>query len=438
MSTSETVLRADAALTADGPLADAEVAFTADGVISYVGPVREERECTHHLRGQVLMPGLVNGHTHSAMTLQRGISDDDGFMAWLRAVQAVEQHLTREDVEVGLQLAMLEMIETGTTTFADMYYWDAELLELVAGAGMRVLAAPASFAEDTVGFPNVSPMNGSEVTKFTEDLARQFAGHDQIRIAFGPHAPYTSPPGFLHDIAARAQRVGIAIHTHVSESEAEGTQIAQEYGASPVQHLAALGVFDVPTLAAHCVHVSAEDIETLRDAGVAVSHNPVSNLKLGNGIAPLPDLIAAGVPLTLGTDGVASNNSLDLFEEIKLATILHRGARRDSTAVTAAEVLEIATWRGAEAIGFPETGSLAAGKQADIIALDVSGTTGAQCEAATLVSHLGFAASGRDVRRVFIGGREVFADGTHMTLDAEVIKLRARRATARLRHAAGL
>ena len=438
MSTTETVLRADAALTPDGPLAKAEVAFTQDGVISYVGPVREDRACTHNLLGHVLMPGLVNGHTHSAMTLQRGVSDDDGFMAWLRAVQSVEQHLTRDDVEVGLQLAMLEMIETGTTTFADMYYWDAALLELVAEAGMRVLAAPASFAPDTVGFPRVSEMNGSEVTAFTEHLAREFAGHEQVRIAFGPHAPYTSPPEFLQDIAARASRTGIPMHTHVSESEAEVAQITNEYGVTPVNHLAALGVFGVQVLAAHCVHLTPEEIGVMSEAGVAVSHNPVSNLKLGNGIAPLPELLEAGVPLALGTDGVASNNTLDLFEEIKLATILHRGYRRDSAAVSAAAVLQIATSGGAKAVGFPETGSLAPGMKADIIALDVTGTSAAQCEASTLVSHLTFTASGHDVRRVFIGGREVYVDGEHVTLDAENIRSRAREATARLRQASGV
>ncbi|WP_449277725.1 amidohydrolase [Leucobacter sp. GX24907] len=441
--TAETVLRARAALTPQGAIADAEVAFGADGVITYVGAHRPETEGPRDLGERLLIPGLVNGHTHSAMTLQRGVSDDEGFMPWLAAVQAIEQHLTRDDIEAGLQLAMLEMIETGTTAFADMYFWDEALLECVRHAGMRVLAAPASFTPEAVGFPSASPMTGAEVTDLTEQLAERFRGDAQIRIAYGPHAPYTCPPEFLSDIAARSLRLQIPIHTHVSESPAEIVQIGERYGATPADHLASLGLFDTALLAAHCVHLTESEIELFARTGASASHNPVSNLKLGNGIAPLPEMLAAGVRLTLGTDGVASNNTLDLFEEIKTATILHRGSREDPAVVRAADVLDIATARGAEAIGFPETGALEVGKQADIVALDVSGTSAAQFIAlplstAGLVSHLAFTARGSDVRDVFIGGRQVYADGRHLTLDADAVRERARAATARVRGAAGV
>lgn len=438
MPTSDVVLRADAALTPSGPIAPAEVTWDADGMLTYVGTVRDGLDCTHDLRGHVLMPGLVNGHTHSAMTLQRGVSDDDGFMPWLTAVQAVEQHLTRDDIEAGLQLAMLEMIETGTTAFADMYYWDAGLIDAVVSAGMRVLAAPATFTAESVGFPGASSMTGAEVTDLTEQLFERYAGHPQVRIAFGPHAPYTSPADFLADIAARAARNGMTIHTHVSESLTEVSQLRERHGMTPAEYLASIGVFDASVLAAHCVHVTQDEIEMMVRTGAAVSHNPVSNLKLGNGIAPFPDMITAGMRLTLGTDGVASNNTLDLFEEIKTATILHRGARHDSVAVRASEVLDIATRRGAEAIGFADTGSLEVGKRADVIALDTRGSAGAQFVPESLVSHLGFVATGSDVRHVFIGGRLVYADGTHLTLDAAAVTARARAATRRLRSAAGL
>lgn len=438
MHRKETILRADAALTPGGPIPDAEIAFDQEGIITYVGDMRGDRGCTHDLRGHVLMPGLVNGHTHSAMTLQRGVSDDEGFMPWLSAVQSLEQHLTHEDVEAGLQLAMLEMIETGTTAFADMYFWDAHLIECVISAGMRVLAAPATFTADTVGFPNVSSMSGAEVTDLTEQLAEQFAGHAQVRIAFGPHAPYTSPVDFLADIAARSKRVGIPVHIHVSESRAEIAQMLERYGKTPVDHLAAVGLLEASVLAAHCVHLTPDEVEVLVRADAAVSHNPVSNLKLGNGVAPFPEMLAAHVRLALGTDGVASNNTLDLFEEIKTGTILHRGTRQDSVAVRAADMLDVATRRGAEAIGFPDTGALEVGKQADIIALDVSGSRGAQFAPDALVSHLGFVATGQDVRHVFIGGRHVYAAGTHLTLNADEVVQRAREATARLRVAAGM
>ncbi|WP_449280731.1 amidohydrolase [Leucobacter sp.] len=442
---SETILRADAMLTPDGAIAGAELAFDETGRITHAGSARPDRgdraDRVHDLSGHVLMPGLVNGHTHSAMTLLRGVSDDEGFMPWLAAVQALEQHLTHEDVATGLQLAMVEMIETGTVAFADMYHWDESLIELVRAAGMRAMVALASFAPEAVGFPGVSPWNGAEATAQTEALAERYAGDPQIRVAFGPHAPYTCPPEFLRDIAARAIERGIPIHTHISESAAEVEQILERYGATPGDHLASLGLFDAEVLAAHCVHLTPAEIEFFARAGAAVSHNPVSNLKLGCGIAPLPDWQAVGLRISLGTDSVASNNTLDLFEEIKTATILHRGARQDAAIVRASDVLDIATRRGAEAIGFPETGALAEGRLADVIALDVRGSAATPLDlaggAAALTSHLGFATTGADVRHVFIGGRHVYADGVHLTLDAAAIRARAAEARARLSVAAG-
>jgi len=346
-------------------------------------------------------------------------------------VQAVEQGLNRDDVVAGLELAMLEMIANGTTAFADMYHWDEGLLETVQRAGMRVLAAPAMFTAESVGFPGVSPLDGAQTLDYTEQLAERFAGDEQIRLAYGPHAPYTCSPELLREIAERSQRTGTKIHMHVAESRAEVEQITEQYGNTPAKHLDALGFFEADVLAAHCVHLTLEEIEIFARTGTAASHNPVSNLKLGCGVAKLPEMLEAGVRLTLGTDSVASNNSLDQFEDIKLATILHRGVRHDAAAVKAADVLDIATRRGADAIGFPETGALEAGRFADVIAIDL-GTTRAT-PMGSLVSHLAFSASGEDVRHVFIGGRHVYANGEHLTLDAPDILARAGAAAARLR-----
>ncbi len=426
-----TILRADRMLTPDGEVQNAELEIDERGRIAYAGPARAESVVTHDLAGHALTPGLVNGHTHSAMTLQRAVSDDEGFMPWLAAVQAVEQGLTRDDVVAGLELAMLEMIANGTTAFADMYHWDEGLLETVQRAGMRVLAAPAMFTAESVGFPGVSPLDGAQTLDYTEQLAERFAGDEQIRLAYGPHAPYTCSPELLREIAERSQRTGIKIHMHVAESRAEVEQITEQYGNTPAKHLDALGFFEADVLAAHCVHLTLEEIEIFARTGTAASHNPVSNLKLGCGVAKLPEMLEAGVRLTLGTDSVASNNSLDQFEEIKLATILHRGVRHEAAAVKAADVLDIATRRGADAIGFPETGALEAGRFADVIAIDL-GTTRAT-PMGSLVSHLAFSASGEDVRHVFIGGRHVYANGEHLTLDAPDILARAGAAAARLR-----
>lgn len=425
------ILRADTLLAPSGEIENAELEIDDLGRIAYVGPARSDSKVTHDLAGHALMPGLVNGHTHSAMTLQRGVSDDEGFMPWLAAVQQVEQGLTRDDVVAGLELAMLEMIATGTTAFADMYHWDLGLLELVKQTGMRVLAAPAMFTSDSVGFPGVSPLNGAETLDATEQLAAHFAGDEQIKLAYGPHAPYTCPPELLTEIAERAKRTGIPIHIHVSESRAEIEQITEQYGATPGAHLDSLDFFEARVHAAHCVHLTPEEIAVFARTGTSLSHNPVSNLKLGCGIAPLPEMLEAGIKVAIGTDSVASNNSLDLFEEIKLATILHRGVRHDATAVSASQVLDLATRGGAEAIGFEDTGSLEVGKLADVIAVDL-GTTHATPRG-SLSSHLAFAATGNDVRHVFIGGRHVYADGQHLTLDAAEVQQRAKAAAARLR-----
>lgn len=418
-----TILHADSMLTPEGEIENAELEIDERGRIAYVGKQRPGSSPTHNFAGHALMPGLVNGHTHSAMTVQRGISDDEGFMPWLAAVQAFEQKLTRDDVVVGLELAMLEMIANGTTTFADMYHWDEDLLTLVQRTGMRVLAAPAMFTNEVVGWPGVSSLNGAETLDETERLAERFAGDEQIKLAYGPHAPYTCPPELLREILDRSKRSGIPIHIHVAESVAEVEQITAEYGRTPVAHLDSLGFFDAQVLAAHCVHLTQDEIEVFVRTGTSASHNPVSNLKLGCGVQSFPEMLAAGVRLTLGTDSVASNNSLDLFEEIKLATILHRGVRHDAAAVKAADVLDVATRRGAEAIGFGETGSLEVGQQADVIAVDL-GVSRANPRR-SLVSHLAFSASGEDVRHVFIGGRHIYADGQHLTLDSDEILARA-------------
>ncbi|MGO3147055.1 MAG: amidohydrolase [Leucobacter sp.] len=430
--THETVIRADAMLTPDGVVAPAELAFDVSGTITYVGAPRTESVVSYELAGRALMPGLVNGHTHSAMTLQRGVSDDDGFMPWLDIVQAVEQRLTHDDLVVGLELALLEMIETGTVAFADMYYWDEALVERVRASGMRVFASLACSASDHVAYPNVSSLTGAQVLDETERLAEKYRNDPFVRIGFGPHAPYTCTPEFLREVRERAIAGGIPIHTHISESAAEVEQITQQYGKTPGDHLASLDFFDADVHAAHCVHVTGGEIETFARTGTSVSHNPVSNLKLGNGIAPFPEMIEEGMRLAIGTDSVASNNSLDLFEELKHATILHRGAREDAAAVLAPSTIHIATQGGAEAIGFPNSGALEAGRFADVIAVDLTGTAAAPLNASELLSHLVYGATGRDVTHVFIGGRAVYADRRHLTLDADNVRENARKARARL------
>lgn len=424
------MIRAAAMLTPAGIIADAEIEWDEHGRITFAGPSRPDSKPDRVLHEQLLMPGLTNGHTHSAMTLMRGISDDDGFMPWLAAVQAAEQQLTPDDIATGLDLAMLEMIETGTTAFADLYAWDAALIDRVRTAGMRVFASLAVTAFDHAPFPAVTPATGRELLAATVDLAAQYAADPQVRVGFGPHAPYSCTPEFLREVRDLALRHGIPVHTHIAESAAEVETIRAKYDATPVGFLADLGFFDAEVHAAHCVQLAADEPTVLAEAGVSVSHNPVSNLKLGCGIAPFAGMLSAGVEVALGTDSVASNNSLDLFEEIKLAALLPR--REPGVTVTASQVLHAATAGGSAAIGFPEAGVLEAGKLADVIAVDLGGTAAAPIRAAEALAFLGYGATGADVREVWVGGRHLYENGKHLTLDKHEVLERARSARERL------
>lgn len=432
-----TIIRAAAMLAPGGMIHNAEIEISDDRIM-YAGSARTESPAGENLKvvnlpDSVLMPGLTNGHTHSAMTLLRGVSDDAGFMPWLEAVQALEQHLTHEDVQAGLELAMLEMIESGTVAFADMYVWDEQLLELVRAAGMRVNAALAANFPDGNMFPGVSERSGREELDYADELAAKYSSDPQIRISYGPHAPYSVPEDFMREIIARSISTGVPVQIHISESPAEVAQLQESTGYRPGKYLESLGLFETEVLAAHCVHLDAEELTPFSGSThVAASHNPVSNLKLGNGVAPLIEWINRDMRIALGTDSVASNNSLDLFEEIKMATILHRGVNHDAAAVTAQSVLDIATRRGAEVIGFGESGTLEAGKFADIIALDLD--EGMPRD--NLVSHLAFTATGSDISHVWIGGRAVYENYEHLTLNEDDIRSRARASIQRLREQA--
>ncbi|WP_304999932.1 amidohydrolase [Georgenia sp. SYP-B2076] len=400
---------------------DGEVAHDDGGTLTYVGPRRGPAGAGDlDVTGTIVMPGLVNAHAHSAMTSLRGVSDDLDLASWLREIRRAELRLTAEDLRWGLRLALVEMLRSGTTTFADMFLWDAGLLGDVAAAGMRVMAAPTVFGYESVGYPSADPRDGRATLDLTERLAADFAGDRHVRIAFGPHAPYTSPPEVLRDVAARAARRDLRVLIHVSETAPEVADSLALHGLTPVAHVERLGLLEVPTLVAHAVHATEDDIQILAAAGAAVAHNPVSNLKLGSGAAPVPAMLAAGVTVGLGTDSVASNNTLDMFEEVKTGTILQRGIHRAADVVASEAYLRMATAAGARAVGFPETGVLAPGRWADVVVVGTDSTRATPMRAPA--SFLGFAARGDDVRHVVVAGRLVVRDGVVTTLDEAEIR----------------
>lgn len=394
---------------------DAELAYSPNtGLITYVGEIRGPG-ADFDAAGSIVMPGLVNAHTHSAMTPLRGYSDDTDFMTWLGAMRKFEDRMTYSDVRAGLQLALAEMIRTGTTCFADMFMWDTELLGDVVSAGLRVLAAPAVFNYDAVSYPTARSGTGRAALDSVEVLAAEFAGEDLVRLAFGPHAPYSCGPELLKDVASRAVKAGLPVHIHLSETRGEVDRCQVEHGCTPIELAQRCGLFETQVLVAHGTHATAKDAEILARAGAAVAHNPVSNLKLGAGIAPLADLRAAGVRMALGTDSVASNNSLDLFEEIKVGTMIHRGLHEVPNIVSSTDLLDMATWEGAAAVGFGNSGRLVAGSAADFIVVATDSTRAAPMSAAA--SFLAYAATGADVRGVVVAGRELLRDRQFLTVD---------------------
>lgn len=365
-------------------------------------------------RGGIILPGLVNTHTHAAMTLFRGLADDLPLMTWLNEhIFPAEAALDHRRVYGGALLACAEMILSGTTTFCDMYLFEDAVARAAQSAGMRAVVGEVLF-----DFP--SPAYGPIEQGFacTQTLIDTFRGDPRITIAVEPHSPYLCAPELLTRAFDLAGRNGLPLVIHLSETAGEVETIRDRYGRTPVGHLDALGLLAPNVLACHCVALSEEDIELLQRRRVKVSHNAESNMKLASGIAPVPRLLEAGVCVGLGTDGAASNNNLDLFLEMDTVAKLHKVQCLDPTVLDAAAVLRMATIDGARALGLGERiGSLEPGKQADLIVIDT--------HRPHLVpmyhpaSQLVYAARGSDVAAVVIDGRLVMENGRILTFDVE-------------------
>ncbi|WP_256757340.1 amidohydrolase [Cohnella sp. WQ 127256] len=379
-------------------------------------------------KGLLFMPGLVNTHGHAAMSLLRGLADDLNLQDWLQNhMWPTEAKFTGDDVYWGSALSAAEMIKSGTTTFVDMYDHMHRVAEVVEQSGLR-----ASLTRGVIGLcpEDVQKAKLEDAIQFAKDW--HGAADGRISVMISPHAPYTCPPDYILKFVEAAHELDLPMHTHMSESIAEVEQNVRDYGYRPVEHLDRLGMFSRPTLVAHAVHLNDEEIALLAERKVAVSHNPVSNLKLASGVARVPDLLKAGVTVSLGTDGAASNNNLDLFQEISMAALLHKGVSGDPTVVPAAEALRMGTVHGARALGLEGvTGQLKTGLKADFIALAI--TKPHFVPHTDYVSHLVYAARGSDVAHVWVNGKQLLRDGQLLTLDEEKILAEAERCFQRLR-----
>lgn len=375
---------------------------------------------------RIFMPGLINTHGHAAMSLLRGYSDDEVLQTWLQDYMwPMEAKFTDEDVKWGTSLAVIEMLKTGTTAFVDMYDRMDEVAKVVEQSGMRGV-----LMRGAIGLcpEDVQQQKLAEAVQFAKDW--NGAADGRIATVMSPHAPYTCPPSFIEKFVQAAHELDLPMHTHMSETAAEVEQNVRDYGVRPVEHLDRLGMFSRPSFVAHAVHLTDEEIALLAERNVAVSHNAASNLKLASGVARVPELLRAGVTVSLGTDSAASNNNLDLFDEIRLAALIHKGVSGDPTVVPAYQALQLATLGGAATIRQPQLGALRAGMKADFIALDADqphfypGTD--------VISHLVYAASGRDVLDVWVDGRQVVQGGVCLLLDEEKIKAEAEACYRRL------
>jgi len=397
-----------------------------DGRILAAGPSEEvvaryEAARKLDVSGCVVLPGLVNAHTHAAMTLFRGLADDLPLMDWLQShIFPAEAKLTQEWVYRGTLLACAEMILSGTTTFCDMYLFEHKVAQAARDAGMRALVGEVLY-----DFPSPHYGKVENGLKFTEDLIRRWQGDPLVRIAVEPHSAYTCSPDLLEKCGDLARRCNVPLVIHLSESEAEVEQVRERYGVRPVKHLANLGLLSENLVADHCVALDREDMALLAEHRVQVVHNPESNMKLASGIAPVSRLLELGVDVALGTDGCASNNDLDLFEEMDSCAKLHKAATLDPTVLPASTVLAMATCGGAKALGLEgRIGRLTPGSWADCIAVDFKKPH--LCPVYDPVSHLVYAARGGDVIHSVIGGRLVMENRQLLTLDVNEVMSHAR------------
>ena len=413
------LLSAGSYLDSSGRVCEGDVGIES-GKIAFLGqiPPNWQADRVIDCRNQLTVPGMINAHTHAAMTLFRSYADDMALLDWLqKKIWPAEARLTGEDVYWGTQLAIAEMLSTGTTAFADMYFFMDKVAEACVETGIRASLSRGLIEVD-------GPMQEDRF-KENEQLYRDFHGAEngRITVMLGPHAIYTCPPECMKKVVALSQKLGAELHLHLAETQWEIDQCQKKYQQTPVALLNELGVFDCGVLAAHCVWVSPEDIEILADKKVRVVHNPGSNLKLASGAAPVTAMLEAGVIVGLGTDGATSNNNLDMLEEVRTATYLQKLQRMDPTVLPASQAISLATNGGAAAIGQADLGKIAVGYKADLAVYDMSAPQWYPRH--DVSSLLVYAASSADVRHTLVDGRLLYSNGVYFSLDIEKVKAEA-------------
>jgi len=369
--------------------------------------------------GKFVLPGLINAHTHSYMSLFRNFADDRAFWDWLSAVQYVEDYMTKEDLYWGTLLNCIEMIKTGTTCFIDMQIKSAAEVDgpesgstgAAFESGMRAVMTRGMIGDVGEEYPD------RQLAEFLEEK-KLFSFQDRVRFWFGPHAPYSCAAKNLKRFAYMGERMHIGQTIHLSESTSEVENSMKEHGMTPIAYVDSLGSFNIPTIAAHCVKATKEDIEIIARNHVSVAINPKSNMKLGNGFAPVAEMLEAGVNICLGTDGCGSNNSQNMFSEMNTAALIYKGVHENAVSISAKEILCAATQNGARAIGMEgKLGVLEEGALADLIILNLDEPEFRPFN--NIISALVYSATGREVETSIINGEVVMENGKILTIDVD-------------------
>ena len=369
---------------------------------------------------KILMPGLINGHTHTAMTLFRGMADDLELMTWLsNYIFPMEgQFVDPEFIKIGTRLACWEMIRGGVTSFVDMYFYPEVISEETIKCGLRGVIGSAS-----IDFPSPGFEGWGDSFKHAVNFIENWQGkHERIIPAFAPHAPYTVAPAHLTQVADKARELNAPITMHIAESLTESETIKKQYNSTPVKHVADQGMLDgIQLIAAHMVHPTKDEMKLISGKTVGAIHNPTSNLKLASGISPVAQMLKEGALVGLGTDGAASNNDLDLWEEMRLAALLHKVRENDSTVLPALTALKMATSMGAEAVGLGDvTGQLKAGMRADMIQVSIDDLR--LLPLYDVISHLVYVLDSNDVTTTIVSGKVLMEDSQVLTIDEEELK----------------
>ncbi len=387
------------------------------------GPPSESVECGKYIdaRNGLVIPGLINCHTHAAMSYMRGLADDLPLMRWLEDyIFPVETQSSAEVIYWGTLLACAEMIRSGATTFCDMYLFEREVARAAREAGMRALVGEVLYDFDSPNYGSLE--NGF---RYTKDLIDEWKDDELISVAVEPHAPYTCSPDLFKRALGVCEQHGAPMITHLSESLQEVETVKERYGKSPVHHLDSLGALTPFLIADHCVHVTDEEMDLLAERGTRIAHNPESNMKLAVGIAPIPAMLKKGLTVGLGTDGCASNNNLNMFGEMDSAAKIHKVVHNDPTVMDARTVFAMATIEAAKTLGMGDkTGSLEPGKLADIVVLDINRPH--LTPAYQPYSLLVYAANGSEVTHSIIHGKLVMEQGALTTIDEERVMEKVR------------